>query len=93
MSKIMYKDRAYSGVVTDADMVNVNNGAGETKTVQEMLANKALYFTGVNISAGTNTTICTISNSKITEDHIVVNCTWANPSAITTTVTCTTTNG
>ena len=52
----------------------------------------ALYFTGVAVSATTGD-IASISNAKITADHVVTECVFANPSAITTDVTWTTASG
>lgn len=52
----------------------------------------ALYLTGVAIAATTGD-IATVSNAKITADHVVAEITFANPSAITTDVTWTTANG
>ena len=52
----------------------------------------ALYFTGVAISATTGD-IASISNAKITADHVVAECIFASPSAITTDVTWTTSAG
>ena len=52
----------------------------------------ALYFTSVAVSATTGD-IATISNAKITADHVVAEVTWANPSAITSDVTWTTASG
>ena len=56
------------------------------------LSNQTLYFEAVAVSATTGN-IATISNSKITSDHVAVACVFANPAAITTEVTCTTSSG
>lgn len=55
-------------------------------------AGGALWFTGVTVSATTGD-IATISNSAITADHVLGRIEWANPSAITTDVTWTTSAG
>ena len=52
----------------------------------------ALYFTSVAVSATTGD-IATVSNADITADHVVAEITLANPSAITTVVTWTTSSG
>ena len=51
-----------------------------------------LYFTGVAVSA-TTCDIATVSNSEITADHVVAECVFASPSAITSDVTWTTSAG
>lgn len=55
-------------------------------------AGGALWFTNVAISATTGD-IATISNSAITANHVLGHIEWANPSAITTDVTWTTSAG
>ena len=52
----------------------------------------ALYYQNVAIAARTGD-IATISNDAITVDHVVAECVFANPSAITTDVTWTTASG
>jgi hypothetical protein len=56
------------------------------------ITNKVLYYEDVACSATTGD-FATITNSAITADHVVVDCVFANPSAITTDVTCTTSAG
>jgi hypothetical protein len=51
----------------------------------------ALYFTGVAISATTGD-FASVNNAKITDDHVVAECVFANPSAITTDVSWVTAN-
>ena len=51
-----------------------------------------LYFTAVAVSATTGD-IATVTNASITADHVVAECVFANPSAITTDVTWTTASG
>lgn len=55
-------------------------------------AGGALWFTAVAVSATTGD-IATISDSAITADHVLGRIEWANPSAITTDVTWTTSAG
>jgi len=52
----------------------------------------ALYFQNIAVSATTGD-IATVSNSKITADHVVAEITWGNPSYITSDVTWTTSAG
>ncbi len=54
--------------------------------------NRVLYFTG-QACAATTGNFSTISNSLITENHVVTACTFSKPSAITTDVLCTSSNG
>lgn len=54
--------------------------------------NRVLYFTG-QACAATTGNFCTINNSLITENHVVTACTFSKPSAITTDVLCTSSNG
>lgn len=79
--------QAWSGVISDG-AITYEKLAPE---LQEELGG-ALYFTSVAISATTGD-IATVSNAKITADHVVAEVTFANPSAITTDVTWTTANG
>lgn len=51
-----------------------------------------LYLTNVAVSATTGD-IATVSNSEITANHVVAECVFANPSAITSDVTWTTAAG
>lgn len=61
-------------------------------TVGDEVANNCLRFENVTVSA-TIGDIATITDSRITADHVVVECGWGNASAITTDVTCTTSAG
>ena len=54
--------------------------------------NKVLFLTNVACSATTGN-FASVSDAKITSDHVVVECVFANPSAITSDVTCTTGTG
>lgn len=67
----------------------INTDLGATK---QALATQALYFTSVACSATTGNFL-TKSDANITADHVVAECTFANPSAITTDVTWTTASG
>lgn len=79
--------QAWSGVISDG-AITYEKLAPE---LQEELGG-ALYFTSVAISATTGD-IATVSNAKITADHVLAEITFANPSAITTDVTWTTSTG
>ena len=79
--------QAWSGVISDGAITYEKL----SPELQEELGG-ALYFTAVAIAATTGD-IATVSNAKITADHVVAEVTWANPSAITTDVTWTTANG
>lgn len=79
--------QAWSGVISD-DSITYDMLAPALK---EELGG-ALYFTSVAISATTGD-IATVSNAKITSDHVLAECVFANPSAITTDVTWTTSTG
>lgn len=52
----------------------------------------ALYYSGQACSATTGN-FCTVSSADITANHVVAECTFSKPSAITTDVTWTTSNG
>lgn len=64
----------------------------ESGAVASELANKVLYFTGVACAATTGN-FTSYSNAAITANHVVSECVFANPSAITTDVTWTTASG
>lgn len=64
----------------------------ESGAVASELANKVLYFTGVACAATTGN-FTSYSNAAITANHVVAECVFVNPSAITTDVTWTTTSG
>lgn len=61
-------------------------------TVGDEVANNCLRFENVTVSATTGD-IATITDARITADHVVAECVWGNASAITTDVTCTTSAG
>lgn len=60
--------------------------------IETAIANNVLYFTSQACSALTGD-FCTVSNAKITANHVVAEAVFANPSAITTDVTWTTASG
>lgn len=79
--------QAWSGVISDGAITYEKLAP----SLQEQLGG-ALYFTSVAVNATTGD-IATVSNAKITADHVLAEVTWANPSAITTDVTWTTASG
>lgn len=79
--------QAWAGEISDGS-ITIEKLA---PSLQEELGG-ALYFIGVAIAATTGD-IATVSNAKITADHVVAEVTWANPSAISTDVTWTTASG
>ena len=60
--------------------------------LKDAINDEILYFTGQTVSATTGD-ILTISNAKITADYVLLECTFANPSYITTDLTWTSTSG
>ena len=64
----------------------------EIDDLQDAAENKVLFFANVACSATTGNFL-TKSDAKITANHILTECVFANPSAITTDVTWTTANG
>lgn len=83
-----------TNAVTQSSTDLVESGAvyTEVDSVKQALSTQALYFTSVACSATTGNFL-TKSDSNITADHVVAECTFANPSAITTDVTWTTASG
>lgn len=60
--------------------------------IETAIANNVLYFTSQACSALTGD-FCTVSNAKITANHVVAEVVFANPAAITSDVTWTTASG
>lgn len=94
-------DKSTTNAVTEDSTALVESGAvydeiatvnSSITTLTDQAANKVLYFTGVACSATTGN-FTSYSNSAITANHVVSECVFANPSAITTDVTWTTANG
>ena len=81
-------DLIESGAVYD-EFNTVNTSI---QTLETNAQNKVLYFTGLACSATTGN-FTSYSNSAITANHVVAECVFANPSAITTDVTWTTASG
>lgn len=51
-------------------------------TIAEEIENRVLWLTGVTVSATTGS-IVSVSDSRITTDHVLASCTWASDSSIT----------
>lgn len=79
--------QAWAGEISDGS-ITIEKLA---PSLQEELGG-ALYFQNIAVSAATSD-IATVSNSKITADHVVAEITWGNPSYITSDVTWTTSAG
>lgn len=99
--QLIFNDALYKAktaiAVGDALVVDTNielapKISSQIQTLTDQAANKVLYFTGVACSATTGN-FTSYSNAAITANHVVSECVFANPSAITTDVTWTTANG
>lgn len=66
--------------------------ASDVSALQTAATGKVLYLTSIACSATTGNFV-SYSNSAITADHVLAECVFANPSAITTDVTWTTASG
>ena len=86
------KDSTNAVTTGSTDLVESGAVASEVATINTALATQALYFTSVACSATTGDFL-TKSDASITANHVVAECTFANPAAITTDVTWTTANG
>lgn len=70
----------------------VEDALGGLVSENQTLTKSVLYFTDVACSATTGNFL-TKSDANITADHVVAECTFANPSAITSDITWTTASG
>ncbi len=81
---------------SDYTSINDNSSTSSTQTWSidkiKNNASMALYFTSVPILATTGD-IATLNNSNITENHVIADIIWDNPSYISSDVTWTTSNG
>lgn len=68
------------------------NSAADAAASAAQIGDYCLWFKD-QVVAATTGDILTISNAKITANHIVAECVWGDPSAITSDVTCTTSAG
>lgn len=92
MKKITVSDADFGGVTVDPTPTQGSTNAVSSGGVYSAIAHKALYFTSVACAATTGN-FTTVTNTGITSDHVVVNVEYADPSAITSDVTWTTTTG
>ena len=89
MSQKLYRVTA---AISSGGTITVGTNVVQT-TVASELANNALYFTGITVSAATNGTILSKSDARITADHVVASCTFAVPGNVTTDAAWTTAAG
>lgn len=97
---VVSEDQLYhvgSTAIQAQETISTNNAsvvtiADELTALNQHLADQTLYFTSVACSATTGN-FASVSNASISADHVVVECVFANPSAITSDVTWTTASG
>lgn len=88
-----YDNKLYKVTAAIAQGGTITPGTNCVQTTAgDEISNNVLRFDSIAVSAGTGN-IATKSDSKITADHVVVECVWGNPSYITTNVTATTAAG
>lgn len=61
--------------------------------IQSAIANDILRYENITVNAGTGDIASVTNDSRITANHVVVDCVWGNPSYITTDVIATTAAG
>ena len=88
LNNILYR---VTVAIASGGTITPNTNCVQT-TVGDEISNNVLRFDSVAVSATTGD-IATVSDSRITADHVVVECVWGNPSYITTNVTATTAAG
>ena len=88
LNNLLYRVAA---AIASGGTITVGTNVVQT-TVGDEVANNCLRFENVTVSATTGD-IATITDARITADHVVAECVWGNASAITTDVTCTTSAG
>lgn len=88
LNNILYR---VTVAISSGGTITPNTNCVQT-TVGDEISNNVLRFDSVAVSATTGD-IATVSDSRITADHVVVECVWGNPSYITTNVTATTAAG
>ena len=80
-----------TAAISSGGTITIGTNVVQTNVGDEV-KNKVLRFDSVSVSATTGN-IATVSDSRITADHVVVECVWGNSSYITTNVTATTAAG
>jgi len=76
-----------------ASQTDMTAAQGDISALQTAAAGKVLYFTSVTCTATTSGNFVNYSNASITANHVLAECVFANPSAITNDVTWTTAAG
>lgn len=79
-------------MIGTTDISGIGDGSVTGAISALATAKDVLFFSGLACSAMTGN-FCTKSDANITADHIVAECVFSKPSAITTDVTWTTANG
>lgn len=87
-------DSSGNVALTAADVPTSNNTSVQERieTIESVQSGKVLYLTNLSVSAATGD-IVSYNNASITASHVIAECVFANPSAITTDVTWQTTSG
>lgn len=87
-------DSSGNVALTAADVPTSNNTSVQERieTIESAQSGKVLYLTNLSVSAATGD-IVSYNNASITANHVIAECVFANPSAITTDVTWQTTSG
>lgn len=79
-----------------ADISTITLPDGTTYNIKDPVARSqggALYYVSQAVSVASNSEIFRITNSAITTDTVVIECTFANPNAISSNVTWTSYDG
>lgn len=96
INKAYKSDDSTETTIDDADYIPFyDSSASAMKKIlvsNAKFGGGALYYSGRACSATTGN-FCTVSSADITANHVVAECTFSKPSAITTDVTWTTSNG
>lgn len=87
-------DSSGNVALTAADVPTSNNTSVQERieSIESAQSGKVLYLTNLSVSAATGD-IVSYNNASITANHVIAECVFANPSAITTDVTWQTTSG
>ena len=87
-------DSSGNVALTAADVPTSNNTSVQERieTIESVQSGKVLYLTNLSVSAATGD-IVSYNNASITASHVIAECVFSNPSAITTDVTWQTTSG
>lgn len=88
--KLVWEDYPSTDTPLSAD--NLNRLEEGVEGLYRDIDNAVLYFQNIVVSPTTGN-IATISNSNITEDHVLAECTFADPSVIKSNITWTSSSG